>query len=352
MWRDGLKGGCLWVALTLVVSAQAQAPAPAEMAYNTVLAVVGDRAVTRQDLVRLLRNDKPPEEQIRAALKVTMDNLVLIKHRQGLPTYFEAPGLVDGLLRSEIRDRYKGDQSELARDLQAMGTTLADHRRRLVEGWILRVVDYELRETVSVSPRQVRDYYMEHFARDAGQRNDVVELSLIRVRRDATKPVEQVAGLEKLVRAVDSPEAFQKLVESQGLPGDGLQGLLPMDYRVAALGTGRAIDEIPENDRRLLLVKAHKEMAAGKAETESPPGSAFHYLIFVGRKLEGYVVSLESRRLEIRTHLAEEAYREQKRLLLEKARKAVFVANYHELDRELKGRPTPPAVPAPKPANP
>lgn len=343
--------GCLALGLWTASNATAQAPAVvAEIPSNGVVAVVADRAVTKRDMFRLLRDEKPSSEQMGGALRELINQLLLIKYRQSLPTYFEPPGLVDGLLQTEVRDRYKGNLAELNRELQAQGRTLADHRRDLVDGWILRVIEYELRESVTISPKQVRDYYMEQYGKNAGQKMDVVELSLVRVRRDATKAAEQLAQVEKWARSVDSPEAFLKLVEAQGQAGDGPQGLLALESNPVSLSARRAIDEMSESDRRLILLKAHKEMTPGKAEAESPPGSVYHYILYVHRTLKDYTVSLDGRRQEIRAHLANEAYIEQKRLLLEKARKAVYAVNYFELD---KAAPTPPPpVPAPKPANP
>ena len=298
-------------------------------------------------------------EQIIARLKSIMNKHLLVEQVKLDENYREPPGLVDFQLAQQIKEKMRGVQAPkpgdgLAEVLQqqlSRGQTMKDLRRQLLDDWIFGQVNREISQSITISPKQIMDYYRANYGRNENEQHDVVDLYLIRVPRAATGFEEQKANLDKLAASVKSTADFMELVKRLGNPGDGPQGLWREGdgSEAANLAPGakdpRRMGIAPRTPKlslpltlenrgvtapeisSLLLTKAHL-MDTGKAETLVPPGSRVVFLLFVKLKLPKYSVSLEVKRLEIEQLLFQNAMEEAIKRRLALARKLVHVTNY------------------------
>ena len=372
---------------------------------NDVWAVVGDRVVTSRDVMRfmsertrgdlmkarnqiqvtmeeikaakaegksdevnrlngVLTNLKIVEGKITSQAAMKLDEIIndqlLIEQVKLAEDFREPPGLVEFQLKRKIQEKIQGQQSpkpgqgmaELLREQLQRGITMAEYRRELLDKWILREVKREIVQSITISPKQVSDYYRANYAQNENEQFDVVDLYIVRVSRAPAAKQKQKLDLDQMAANIKSPKDFMLLRAQMGKSGDGPQGLWRQsdedqaesldsggkDVRRMGIldGTPKLPSPMALEDRsqvsklvvRLLLKQAHDNIDEGKTVVFSPPGSPDIFVMFVNRKLSNYSVSLENKRLEIQSILLEAAFGEARRRRIAKARKRVHTINY------------------------
>ncbi len=370
---------------------------------NDVWAVVGDRVVTSRDVMRfmservrfdlikarnqiqvtieeikaakaegkldevnrlngVLTNLKIVEGKITSQASMKLDEIIsdqlLIEQVKLAEDFREPPGLVEFQLNKKIQEKVRGQQSpkpgqgmaELLREQLQRGITMAEYRRELLDKWILREVKREIVQSITISPKQVSDYYRANYAQNENEQFDVVDLYIVRVPRISV--AKQKLDLDQMAANIKSPKDFMLLRTQVGKSGDGPQGL----WRQSDEGQAESLDSSGKDVRRmgildgtpklpspmaledrsqvsnlvvrLLLTQAHDNIDEGKTVVFPAPGSPDIFVMFVNRKLSNYSVSLENKRLEIQNILLEAAFGEARRRRIAEARKQVHTTNY------------------------
>ncbi len=141
---------------------------------NRILAVVGKKVITQQDLNNYLQmvylrlsqiyNGEELEKKLREEKENALQNLVqdklLLQEAQRLKLTLDDYWIDKEI--NKIKKRFSS-QGEFLEALQKKNLTLSDLRNRIKEQLLIEaLIDREVRSKIKVSPAQITQYYFEH----------------------------------------------------------------------------------------------------------------------------------------------------------------------------------------------
>jgi hypothetical protein len=294
--------------LLAIVSPAVAQPAVREVFENQIVAIVGDKVITDQDVkgdtrwqsgtsrlgdlaehLRRLQRDhdaavqagKTAEaETVRAqierlekdanaalnfrfslAVNELIDRNLVIQSVKSNERFAEPPGLTDRLLADHLREQ-KLTHAQLARKLHQEGSSIARLRQELFDKWL---VDAALYKAVTVSPRKVKEYYDAH--PEVYKLGEAVDLYQITMPKAGT-PQERA---EAMAREIKTLADFKAKAREFRAERDGSLGWVTRKEAPVAKE----------------ILEAAFNAKPGGAKLVSGAGD-HHFLIFVNERRENY----------------------------------------------------------------
>jgi peptidyl-prolyl cis-trans isomerase SurA len=254
-----------WIGLSALCLAFFAGPVCAAEVVERILAVVNDEIVTEQDLetamapvlaqYRATYTGRELEERIRDTReqfqrKVIEDRLVLseAKRRQVIVKDDE----VDEMM-TEVRNKFPSRELFL-RALEDQGITEKKLWNRFKDQLMgQKLVNFEVKSKVSVSPGEVNDYYKQH--PDEFTQGDRVRLGHILIRVGARSEDEAKALAEQLAARIAGGEPFEEVAKAHSEGAEAKEGgemgwitkgqlMGEIDEKVFGLAQGQVTDPI------------------------------------------------------------------------------------------------------------
>lgn len=234
-------------------------PAPAAEVLERILAVVNDEIVTEQDLelvmapvlaqYRTIYTGKEYEDKVKEARqeflnKVIEDKLILseAKRRQVIVKDAEVDDMMD-----EVRNKFPKHEIFL-KAIADQGLTEKKLWNRFHDQIrAQKLVNFEVRSRVAVSPGEISEYYKAHAA-DFSQ-GDRVKLSHILIRTSSRSEEDAKAFAESLEEKIRAGQSFEELAKTYSEGAEAKEGgdmgwiekgqfLGDIDEKIFALETG------------------------------------------------------------------------------------------------------------------
>lgn len=249
-------------------------PAPAGEVLERILAVVNDEIVTEQDLQLVMApvlaqyrtvyaakeyEDKVKEARVEFLNKVIEDKLILseAKRRQVIVKDAEVDDMMD-----EVRNKFSKREVFL-KAITDQGLTEKKLWNRFHDQILAqKLVNFEVRSRVAVSPGEISEYYKAHGA-DFSQ-GDRVKLSHILIRTSSRSEDDARAFAESLEEKIRAGQSFEELAQAYSEGAEAKEG--------GAMGwveKGQFLGEIDE-----------KIFAAGAGGVTAPIKSSLGYHLF------------------------------------------------------------------------
>ena len=240
-------------------------PARASEVVERILAVVNDEIVTEQDLeivmapvvaqYRTMYTGKEYEEKFKEAHqeflnKVIDDKLILSEAKRKQVIVKDAE--VDDML-SEVRNKFPSREA-FVRAIEDQGLTEKKLWNRFHDQLMTqKLVAYEVKSKVSVSPGDVNEYYKTHSQEFV--QGDRVHLQHILVRTSTRTEEEAKALADGLVLKLRAGESFEELAKAHSEGAEASEGgemgwvekgqlVGDIDEKVFALKEGQVTDSI------------------------------------------------------------------------------------------------------------
>ncbi|MST00009.1 MAG: peptidyl-prolyl cis-trans isomerase [Pedosphaera sp.] len=330
-----------------LLSAQPAATAPREALVNQIVAIVGSKVITEQDVkgderwmaatdrfedlgqyMRHLQSQyekatqagnkeqaaNVQREMVRLesdanraltfrfslALNTLIDRQLVLQGTKSNERFAEPPGLVDKLFADHLRER-KLTQAQLAQKLHQEGSSLPQLRGELFDKWL---VDVALYKSITVSPRKVKEYYDAH--PEVYKLGEAVDLHLITLLKAGT-PQERA---EAMAREIKTLADFKAKAKEFRVERDGARGWL-----------GRKDTSLSKE-----IMAAAFEAKAGEAKLVG--GAEVNFLIFVSERRADHQVSFADATPEIERILAGQQLQEHHDRKIGQMKKQFFVVRF------------------------
>ena len=266
-------GSCLLTTLFCGLAFFASYPAKAEV-VERIVAIVNDEVITEQDLqlvmapvlaqYRTLYSGKELEDKVKDARqdflnKVIEDKLILseAKRKQVVIKDIE----VDEMM-SEVRNKFP-NREVFMKSLEDQGLTEKKLWNRFRDQLLMqKLVNYEVRSKVAVSPGEISEYYKTHL-QDFAQ-GDRVKLQHILIRVGSRSEEEAKNFTDSLVAQLKSGRSFEELAKTYSEGAEAKDG-----GEMGWMEKGQLLGEIDE-----------KVFSLNEGETTEPIHSSLGYHIF------------------------------------------------------------------------
>jgi parvulin-like peptidyl-prolyl isomerase len=294
---------------------------------NAIDAVVHDAVITRQDVAEAtLRAEqelwrdygnqqdvyqKKVAEAERGNLEVLMEGQ-LIMHEFKTAGYNLPEKVIDDEVQAEVRSY--GDRQAYIRTLEAQGTTLEAHRRRVRENIIERAMrEKNVSSAIMISPHKVEAYYQEH--RESYKLPDRVKLRLIVLNKTSDPNAPQPRKLaDEILSKIKEGVSFAEMAT------------LYSDDKMHQQGGDRGW--VRKGELRMELDQAAFSLKPGDhtGVIETPEAC---YLVQVEGLERAHYSSLSEVRAQIEKDLLDRERTRLQHQWIEKLRKKTFVAYYN-----------------------
>lgn len=285
---------CFWSVVCLFLVSAVSVAAPVYEADNSVVAVVGNRVITADELrmaimpmVRSIqasaRNQQDFNDKIDVVMQETLQNLVdrlivlIDSEKKGMKV---PDDYVEEQYNDHIREYFNGDRMKFLEFLRSQGMTTRDFKEQLKEKIIFESRRSEIRRLIpQVSPEKVFEYYEQH-------QDDFTDTQSFKMREIVLKPVgsETLADMRKkaegIKERIDKGERFydiEKSMNPRAVAPENLAWKKPEDY-IAALADaaiklkkGETSDPI-EFSGMIILLHAEDVRGAGTRPLEEVGG--------------------------------------------------------------------------------
>ena len=296
----------LWVCLGLLVPA----PGFGAEVLERIIAVVNDEIVTEQDLqylmapvmaqVRTIYTGQVVVEKVREARKeflqkVIEDKLILseAKRRQVIVKDEEADEMI-----TEVRNKFPSREIFL-KAIEDQGLTEKKLWNRFRDQLLMqKLVNYEVRSRVSVSPGEVSEYYKAH--PEEFSQGERIRLQHILVRAGGARTEAEAKNFaEALVEQLKSGKSFEELAKTYSEAAEASEG-----GEMGWMEKGQLMGSIDE-----------KVFSLNAGELTEPIQSSLGTHIFKALEKETSSVKPLS---EVRTRIQDDLFREKTSVRLEK----------------------------------
>ncbi len=296
--------------LFLVLTAVAGPKVHCTEVLERIIAVVNDEIVTEQDLQYMMAPviaqyrtvytgqayvEKAKEMRKEFLQKVIEDKLILseAKRRQVIVKDEEVDEMI-----TEVRNKFPNREVFL-RAIEDQELTEKKLRNRFRDQLLMqKLVNYEVRSRVSVSPGEVSEYYKGH--PEEFSQGDRVRLQHILIRSGGARTVEEAKNFaEALVVQIKSGKSFEELAKTYSEAAEAAEG-----GQMGWMEKGQLLGSIDE-----------QVFALGAGELTPPIQSSLGFHIFKVLEKE---TSAVKPLLEVRNDIQEQISREKTNVRLEK----------------------------------
>jgi peptidyl-prolyl cis-trans isomerase SurA len=286
-----------------------------------ILAVVNDEIITEQDLqvvmspvlaqYRTLYSGKEFDDKVKLAReeflnKVIEDKLILseAKRRQVVVKDLE----VDQML-SEVRNKFPNREFFL-KSIQEQGLTEKKLWNRFYDQMMMqKLVNFEVRSKVSVSPGEISEYYKAH--PEAFAQGDRVRLRHILIRESSRSEEEAKTFADSLVAQIRTGRPFEELAKTYSEGAEAKEG-----GEMGWMEKGQLMGEIDE-----------KVFALDSGEVSDPIHSSLGYHIFqVVERQKFSVKPLEEVRDEVQDILFKEKLSKRLEVWIQNLKKNAYIS--------------------------
>jgi parvulin-like peptidyl-prolyl isomerase len=174
-----------------------------------ILAVVSDTPITEQQLERLTLGDEEalynqyrsqPDLFKRKLITLHEDGRESLINREVILQEFKQnlkipESILDEFVQDRIKERFGNDNVRLTKQLEAMGLTREQLKKRFREELILELMNEKFVREPIISPKKVEDYYTAH--RDDYKLEDQIRMRMIVLKKNSGDSADQSEHVRK-----------------------------------------------------------------------------------------------------------------------------------------------------------
>ncbi len=261
-------------------------PTKRQLGTNSVIAVVEDKIITRDEIVKDVepfipraRAESRSEAEFQRKVQAQMaeivndkiDRVLIIKEFKS-KGYAIPQGTYDSKFEDYLQGEFNNDRAEFLKHVQSMGKTVKQFREEMNEDIIVGAMLQQQRLTVTaVSPEKIMEYYEQH--KDSWFLPASAKMRQISLKVGKKPEAEQMKLAKEIVEKARAGESFEELAKKHSEdmygPKGGEYGLIKkgdytplLDEAIFKLKSGEVSDPVLTGNM-IFIFKADEAIAEG-----------------------------------------------------------------------------------------